>query len=90
MTDRQIREYNIRVMKSIGLMSKYIDGEEDSTRVITDDMMEKIPFSSQYREYKDYVSDLNKAIQMIDKNIPVPENLSAKLSQVLSKLGIAE
>jgi len=78
MTARQIREYNIRVMKSMGLMSKYIDREENTTRVITDDMMKKIPFSSQYKEYKDYVADLNKAIQMIDKNIPVPENLSAK------------
>ena len=81
------RMKNIRILQAIGLSPRYIDGGNNDCS-FPSDLKEKIPFSSHYHTYNEYIQDIDSVRRTVASDGVVSEDVLKRILETNQELNI--
>lgn len=88
MDARMIKSINLRKLRLAGLLPGHFDGANNKSNIA--DLINKIPFSKNYKTYLEYKADSERAQRFMLNGKEIPDNLINKLRETGIEIGLVD
>lgn len=83
-----IDERNYLKLKRAGVLPRYINsGYKENNKTNIAELKSRIPFSTNYRTYQEYLSDQEKISNMACNGLEIPDDIVKRLQMTNEELG---